>query len=212
MTTRQRKSLTVGAGCLVFVLVIAFGVWRIYSQLQPKITSMSNVNAETRMVVFDDPKLDFVMEYPQPWSADRLPFGFHGDNTAKASIDSIGAGAFIREVAYTEPVSLERIMKDRQEQWRSRTEEFDEKLTWELLALTPRTVNDIPMLVAEYKTQTIGNTVFDEIFGPRTNYVTEVYFQQNATAYIVTLTVNEANYPQLEDVFQRMIQSIRFRN
>ncbi len=89
---------------------------------------------------------------------------------------------------------------------------FKSQLTLDQISLTNTTLDSVPALLAEYKTQEISEAKPPLIpAGPSNGRALELYFKYNGKAYIVTFDANESAYPQLEPVFRRMIQSIRFR-
>lgn len=201
----------IGGGCVLIFLAIAFCATAFYRiAVLGFSTPLNNykLDQSTEWGRYDNPKLDFTIDYPKPWLTDNLPYGFHGDQTAVALINPF---VTIRVVRDSSPISLEQVIASSHQYAQKRATEIHRQITFETLSTTPITVDALLALRAEYKSHNTGTTTFDQIFGTPKEHRMEVAFRRNDKAYIVEFEVNESDYPKLESVFQRMIQSIKFR-
>lgn len=204
----------IAIGCLLILLLLCRGAWGIYSQVLPQIDTLRKIDDSTPFTTFDDPTLDFVMGYPKPWDASHLAYGLQGDGTAKATITGLGNTVYIRAVSYPSAVTLNQVMTDRQRNWRKSIYSGD-TFTLTTLSESQTIIDSTPALLAEYETQTMGNTILDVIFGPSHAHGLESYFVHNGKAFILSFDSNVTtyypNYADYVNIYHRMIQSIRFR-
>lgn len=211
---QSRNRYAIATGCPLLLLCLCLAGWGIYSQVIPRYSSLNEVDDSTPLATFDDPSLDFLIDYPRPWDASHLRSGLQGDYSVMASITGLGTAVYIREIKYAGQVTLDQVMTDRQNAWRKSIYP-DDKFTLTRLSVGPTVVDRAPALLAEYETETVGKTIFDVIFGPRRAHVLELYVIANSKADIITfyssVTTVYPNYSHYVNIYHRMIQSIRFR-
>lgn len=203
-------------GVLV-LLVIGLLIIQLYSYFRETAPSFLNnyeVAQPVGFSILNDPALEFMLEYPSSWILMSLPYGDHGDLTAKYDITTAtGLSIGIYDMGASDPAGLVQKIEEKHTATQKRNSQIRRVITYDLISEEHRKFHTATALMRKYRSTNVGQSFFDTIFGAREpDIIIEAAFATQQKTYIVSLIAPESAYPKIQEIFEYVINSIKLRS